>query len=542
MKRLPLVLVFVLVGAAFGGVATASAGFEPHLVHDGDKPALEAGTNQTVRGVTDLSAGETVTVTLMSTDPSSPFRQSAQTTLDDTGSFAATVDLSNVSPGVNFQVTVGHDGRRIINDTGIVVECDSDCERGPEDDSNTTLDYEGNRLNLEAGQGQTVHGHTDLEPGSTVTVVLQSTEADNPFRFPATTTVADNGSFAATLDLSNAQPGTEFTARVLHEDRILNETRGVVTDCGEGCTTSTPTSRPDANTTVVHDGDNLTLEAAANQTIAGHTDLEPGTVLTVRVESTAPENPFLRTTQATVAENGSFEATVDLAGTRPGVAFTVIVHHDGETLTRESGEVVPCETDCGSPSVSTTAGNGTGTALVYDGDRPTLAAGPNQTIEGRTALPADSELTVLLRSVDPNNSFRAPAQATVTDYGTFTATFNLTNMVPGTEFDIIVTHDGDTLLRTTGAVVACDTDCGDRGSGGTSTLAADAFTGQSSPAGRGTLVGGGALLGGGLLSLSCSTSSVPELLSGWKRGACVRLRETLVVLVARAMCCSSSQP
>jgi len=58
------------------------------------------------------------------------------------------------------------------------------------------------------------------------------------------------------------------------------------------------------------------------------------------LRSSGSAQPFLKRTTATVGDDGRFEATFDLSGVEPGVAFTVTVRADGETVDEAPGEVV----------------------------------------------------------------------------------------------------------------------------------------------------------------------------------------------------------
>lgn len=89
----------------------------------------------------------------------------------------------------------------------------------------------------------------------------------------------------------------------------------------------------------VHDGDRLTVEPAAGQTIEGRTDLANGTTVSVRLRSSG-ENPFLVTRSATVDRSGTFSATFDLSGVPAGTTFRATVHHDGERLMNATATVV----------------------------------------------------------------------------------------------------------------------------------------------------------------------------------------------------------
>lgn len=213
-----------------------------------------------------------------------------------------------------------------------------------------------------------------------------------------------------------------------------------------------------ATAQVVHDGDRPTLPAGPNQTLTIRTSLEESANVSVRITSTDPESPFLATASATVDADGLARPRVDLSNVEPGTGMEITVRHDGQTLARTNGTVTACDGRCEPPSV-TTAADSAGTSLVYDGEQPTLAAGPGQTLTGRTDLEPGTVLRVRLRSQSSGSPFLRTTQATVDETGTFTATVDLAAESPGTEFGILVYQGEERLLQTTGEVVPCDGTC-----------------------------------------------------------------------------------
>lgn len=89
----------------------------------------------------------------------------------------------------------------------------------------------------------------------------------------------------------------------------------------------------------VYDGERLTVEPAPEQSIRGETDLDEGTELSVRLRSSG-ENPFLKSTTATVGDDGAFEATFDMTDVDPGTTFEVVVQRNGTAVVNTTGEVV----------------------------------------------------------------------------------------------------------------------------------------------------------------------------------------------------------
>ncbi|WP_267643583.1 DUF7827 domain-containing protein [Haloarchaeobius amylolyticus] len=99
-------------------------------------------------------------------------------------------------------------------------------------------------------------------------------------------------------------------------------------------------------TTFVHEGDTVTVAAGKDQAIVGQSDLPAGTHVSVRIQSTDSSQPFLKTTEVVVTEQGRFVATFDFSDVEPGVTFEVSAVSDGESLATENGTVVECSGDC----------------------------------------------------------------------------------------------------------------------------------------------------------------------------------------------------
>jgi hypothetical protein len=103
----------------------------------------------------------------------------------------------------------------------------------------------------------------------------------------------------------------------------------------------------DPNATIDYDGERLVVEQTSNQTITGETTLDPGTQVTVRARSANSASPFLRSSVATVADNGTFAAEIDFAEVADGTEFTITVHYNGTRLTEAPGVVGGCDPVCG---------------------------------------------------------------------------------------------------------------------------------------------------------------------------------------------------
>ena len=111
------------------------------------------------------------------------------------------------------------------------------------DGNGTTIATDGEELVLKAAENQTVRGETDLAPGTTLSLNVEG----EAFLQTTTTTVTDEGTFNATLDLSSVGE-QDVTVKVYRNETILAETDGRVvceTDCksttsgsGEGSATA----------------------------------------------------------------------------------------------------------------------------------------------------------------------------------------------------------------------------------------------------------------------------------------------------------------
>lgn len=102
-----------------GGGGTADAAEPPRFVYEGEQLAFEPAPEQPVRGETDLEPGTELAVRLRSTGEN-PFLKSRSATVDDSGAFEATFDLSDVDEGTTFEVVITRDGARYMNTTGEV--------------------------------------------------------------------------------------------------------------------------------------------------------------------------------------------------------------------------------------------------------------------------------------------------------------------------------------------------------------------------------------------------------------------------------------
>jgi hypothetical protein len=105
--------------AANGTVTAPASGAQ--LRHDGDRVVLEPAANQTVTGTATLPEGTNVTVRLHSEgDGGTMFIMQETATVDGTGRFAATFNLSRVASGTTFRTSVHRKGSRLDYAPGVV--------------------------------------------------------------------------------------------------------------------------------------------------------------------------------------------------------------------------------------------------------------------------------------------------------------------------------------------------------------------------------------------------------------------------------------
>lgn len=187
----------------------------------------------------------------------------------------------------------------------------------------------------------------------------------------------------------------------------------------------------------------LTFEQDLNQTdvvrdpvrtITGETGLQPGEQLEIRVTSTG-QDAFRIATSTVVAEDGTFEATVDLSPVPAGARFQVTAHHDGLTRARrEVGLLGDLPEPVDGRQVSG------GVTVVYGGDQLVLEAAPDQTITGETRLEEGDVVTILLRSPD---SHLYVTTTEVDSYGTFDVTADLGGLQPRRDVVVSAIGGGD---------------------------------------------------------------------------------------------------
>lgn len=113
----------------------------------------------------------------------------------------------------------------------------------------------------------------------------------------------------------------------------------------------------DTDTQFVSQGRELTLAAGPSQYVVGETPLDPGTELTVQVESAARRGQVSRSRNAVVRPDGVFGTEFDLTDVSPDTRVIVSVLHDGRLVALTTGRVVECDGECAPAEKDPTGGD-----------------------------------------------------------------------------------------------------------------------------------------------------------------------------------------
>lgn len=304
------------------------------VAFDGGQPVeLEATENATVSGTTELDPGTELSVRVQSADDADPqFFKSVSTTVEDDGTFTATVDLSQFTTERAVKVSVRSDAATAETRGRIVAPEDGFSEPTEEADS-APVSFEGDGSPTLAATGNaTLSGTTEADPGSEITVRIRNADEGTAFLKSRAATVGEDGSFTVTYDLSDIYEQREIAVTVAGDD-WRHETAGQVVAPDGGF--------PDADgVEAAFDGDEpLELAAAENQTVAGSTNLETGTEVSVRLH--APDDGrLLAAEETTVGGDGEFTATLDLSrlDAEQDVSVELVVYR--ETVATADGRVV----------------------------------------------------------------------------------------------------------------------------------------------------------------------------------------------------------
>lgn len=167
---------------------------------------------------------------------------------------------------------------------------------------------------------------TNLTPGEEIDLRLESTnESDDAFLQQASAEVDDDGEFEATFDLrgiSSDQPA-ELSLRTAGDElggdelvrvdaRIVDGPDSPNGDDGDDDRDDGDDDRDEAVT--FDEEPPIEVAASENATVSATADAEAGTELDVRLRSTDGDSPgFLKSTVATVEDDGAFTAEFDLS-------------------------------------------------------------------------------------------------------------------------------------------------------------------------------------------------------------------------------------
>lgn len=189
---------------------------------------------------------------------------------------------------------------------------------------------------------------------------LQDRDGDGTVTVALDTANAGNGNASSYLSARGADELADATRRTGAFDGGLDPAAyGVsLVSSGEVLAEGTLFVRPDgtagnesATASFHYEGERLTLVAADNRTVRGETSLAPGSDVTVVLEASSDgSTEGVRWTEsysdATVAENGTFVATFDLAGYGPNATFEARLVHRETVVASAPGRLAACERRC----------------------------------------------------------------------------------------------------------------------------------------------------------------------------------------------------
>lgn len=193
---------------------------------------------------------------------------------------------------------------------------------------NATVDYDGDRLNVEQSAEATISGTTDLAEGSQVTMRVRSS-GEQPFLRQQVVNVSADGSFEATMDFSNIERGVEFDVSILYDGERLADAPAVVGECDPSCGEQAGSAEFETSVVQVTEGDTASLAVTL-------TDRETATVV-VGSEDTNMHLPVTVT-------DGNGDGTVVLE-----VETAVDDASDAGVSTKASEDSVRVQTDVDRP-------------------------------------------------------------------------------------------------------------------------------------------------------------------------------------------------
>jgi len=232
------VAVLLLTTAITAGVGAQTETATPtpaaSFTHDGDSLVVESAPSQQLDGTTSLPAGTRLTLRISSTDASAPFLRRVEATVTDEGTFAATMDVSNIDPATEFEATVRYNGSTIAETTGRVVACTSDCTQTASDTDRATTTYPAD----EAGFADSI---VQVRQGKTVEISVavgdrqryRLTVGDQSVNYVLNATLVDgndDGRVVAVFDTAAAGTDTPTLEPAADGDRITIESESTLPD------------------------------------------------------------------------------------------------------------------------------------------------------------------------------------------------------------------------------------------------------------------------------------------------------------------------
>lgn len=195
-----------------------------------NRSELEDDPVHNVTGTTGLEPGSTIRIQLEAVDDES-FRLENETVVDEDGRFEAAFDLSAVPETRFLDVVAKHDG--LTKGISIISVDEYDPEDrtlSEQDGDGIAIAYAGDRLELEAAPDQRITGEADLEEGETVDVILEA--VDYSFLYTTQAEVNERGTFEAAVNLSETEPGTNYTVTVesVNESDVQASAPGVIVE------------------------------------------------------------------------------------------------------------------------------------------------------------------------------------------------------------------------------------------------------------------------------------------------------------------------
>jgi hypothetical protein len=247
-----------------------------------------------------------------------------------------------------------------------------------------------------------VDGADDLADGTQgVSLTIRQTNAganQNPKRIPLSEGTlhaypqSDVLLFAVDTDATAVEPGEAYEARfvVSDDNPYTDATR-----------TSSATVTVRERTASFTDTP-IRVEPERRQPVRGTSTVAPGTELTLRFESQADLDPFIKQPTVTVGSDGRFSTAVDFSGHESGTEFTAVVLEDDEAVSGTADGVVEGDsataTATATPTRTTTTPPTTTRPPRTTTTRPPTTTreprtSPRPTTDRNTPTPADTQFT-----------------------------------------------------------------------------------------------------------------------------------------------------